>query len=95
MIIIAFFFLLWSSEYTISQSKSILFKLKDIQFFRRQLYLDITVTTEVELLSVTFLLLTFDKQKNAIRGEVIGYAPSGAIDLCPVRAIACRVLYLR
>ena len=40
-------------------------------------------------------LLHFDKQKNAVQGEVIGHAPSGTIDLCPVQAIARRVLHLR
>jgi hypothetical protein len=95
MIVIAFFFLLRPGEYAISQSESTPFELKDVQFFRGQLRLDITVATEAELLSATFASLTFDKQKNAVRGEVVGHAPSGAIDLCPVRAIARRVLHLR
>jgi hypothetical protein len=95
MIVIAFFFLLRPGEYAISQSESTPFELKDIQFFRGQLRLDINIATEAELLSATFASLTFDKQKNAVRGEVVGHAPSGAIDLCPVRAIARRVLHLR
>ena len=95
MIVIAFFFLLRPGEYAISQSESTPFELKDVQFFRGQLRLDIAVATEAEILSATFVSLTFDKQKNAVRGEVIGHAPSGAIDLCPVRAIARRVLHLR
>ena len=95
MIVIAFFFLLRPGEYSISTSESTPFELKDVQIFRGQLRLNLETATPAELLSATFASLTFDKQKNAVRGEVVGHAPSGAIDLCPVRAIARRVLHLR
>ena len=95
MIVIAFFFLLRPGEYAISQSESTPFEWKDVQLFRGQRRLDLTSATEAEILSATFASLTFDKQKNAVRGEVVGHAPSGAIDLCPVRAIARRILHLR
>lgn len=47
------------------------------------------------LLSTTFGSLTFDKQKNGVRGEVIGHGHSGDPHLCPVRALTRRVLRLR
>jgi hypothetical protein len=42
-----------------------------------------------------FASLTFTSQKNRVRGEVIGLACSGDAVMCPVKAIVCRVLYLR
>ncbi len=95
MICIAFFFLLRPGEYAISTSESTPFELKDVQLFRGQQRLNLNSALDAELLSATFASLTFDKQKNAVRGEVVGHAPSGALDLCPARAIARRVLHLR
>ena len=95
MICIAFFFLLRPGEYAHSPSESTPFKLKDVQLFSGQRRLDLQTASEAEILSATFASLTFDKQKNAVRGEVVGHAPSGALDLCPARAIGRRVLHLR
>ena len=95
MICIAFFFLLRPGEYAISTSESTPFEFKDVQLFRGQRRLNLLTATEAEILSATFASLTFDKQKNAVRGEVIGHASSGALDLCPTRALARRVLHLR
>ena len=95
MIVIAFFFLLRPGEYAISNAESTPFELKDVQLFRGQRRLDLSSASEAEITTSTFASLTFDKQKNGVRGEVIGHAPSGATDLCPVRAIARRVLHLK
>ena len=95
MICIAFFFLVRPGEYAISSSESTPFEFKDVQLFRGQRRLVLTTATEAEIMSATFASLTFDKQKNAVRGEVIGHASSGALDLCPTRALARRVLHLR
>jgi len=38
--------------------------------------------------------LTFDDQKNSVRGEVIGLAISGDPYLCPVKALVRRILHL-
>ena len=95
MICIAFFFLLRPGEYAISTSESTPFELKDVQLFRGQRRLDLNTALDAELLSATFASLTFNKQKNSVRGEVVGHAPSGANDLCPAKAIARRVLHLR
>ena len=37
----------------------------------------------------------FDKQKNGVRGEVVGHATSGDPYLCPCRALGRRMLHLR
>ena len=95
MICIAFFFLLRPGEYAVSTSESTPFEFKDVQLFRGQLRLSLDTATPAEILSSTFASLTFDKQKNAVRGEVVGHAPSGAPDLCPVQAIGRRILHLR
>ena len=95
MICIAFFFLLRPGEYTVSPAESTPFERKDVQLFMGQRRLDINTALEAELLSATFASLTFDKQKNSVRGEVIGHAPSGHPSLCAVRAIGRRILHLR
>ena len=95
MICIAFFFLLRPGEYAISTSESTPFEFKDVQLFNGQQRLPLATATEAQILASTFASLTFDKQKNAVRGEVVGHAPSGAIDLCPTRSIGRRILHLR
>ena len=95
MICVAFFFLLRPGEYAVSPAESTPFELKDVQFFIGQRRLDSATASEAEILSATFASLTFDKQKNAVRGEVIGHAPSGDPNLCAVRALGRRVLHLR
>ena len=95
MICIAFFFLLRPGEYAISTSESTPFEFKDVQLFQGHLRLPLDTATQAQIMSCTFASLTFDKQKNAVRGEVVGHAPSGALDLCPARAISRRILHLR
>ena len=95
MICVAFFFLLRPGEYAISASESTPFELKDVQLFLGRRRLDLSNASEAELSTATFASLTFDRQKNAVRGEVIGHAPSGDANLCAVRALARRVLHLR
>ena len=95
MICIAFFYLLRPGEYTVSPADSTPFELKDVQLFAGQRRLDLNTALDAELLSATFASLTFDKQKNGVRGEVIGHATSGDRQLCAVRALARRVIHLR
>ena len=84
MICIAFFYLLRPGEYTVSPADSTPFELKDVQLFAGQRRLDLNTALDAELLSATFASLTFDKQKNGVRGEVIGHATSGDLQLCAV-----------
>ena len=95
MICLAFFFLLRPGEYVVSQAESTPFEIKDVQLFLGQRRLNLVTASEAELLSATFASLTFDKQKNSVRGEVIGHAPSGDPVLCSVRALARRIIHLR
>ena len=47
-----------------------------------------------DLLAATFVTLTFIQQKNGVRNERIGHGRSGHASLCPVTALASRVLTL-
>jgi hypothetical protein len=93
MIIIAFFFLLRPGEYTDNNKDP--FRLADTQLFIGDTRLDLSCSPESELKVATFASLTFTRQKNGVRGEVIGLACSGDPYLCPVKAIIRRVLFLR
>ena len=95
MIILAFFFLLRPGEYTDSNSDTTPFTLQDIQLFRGPARLDLPTASDAQLLSATFASLTFTDQKNGVRGEVIGHSRSGSLTLCPVIALARRVIHLR
>ena len=95
MICLAFFFLLRPGEYTDSPSDSTPFRIADTQLFLGPRRLDLQTATEAQLLSATFATLTFTDQKNGVRGEVVGLGTSGNPLLCPVRAIARRILHLR
>ena len=95
MICIAFFFLLRPGEYAHSPSDSTPFTFESVQLFLGGHRLDLPHATDAQLLTSTFASLTFDNQKNGVRGEVIGLSPSGDRLLCPNRAIARRILHLR
>jgi hypothetical protein len=95
MIAMAFFFLLRPGEYTATKSESTPFELKDVQLWLGCVRLDLISASDAEILASTFGAVTFDLQKNSVRGEVIGHARSGDLDLCPVRCLARRVLHLR
>jgi hypothetical protein len=99
MIQIAFFYLLRPGEYSISSSRSDTqstpFTLGSVQLSIANTRLCLTTSTDAQLLSATFSSLTFDNQKNGIRGEVIGLSTSGDPVVCPVRALARRVIHLR
>lgn len=95
MIALAFFFLLRPGEYTATKSESTPFEFKDVQLWQGRLRLDLLQATEAELLAASFCSLTFDKQKNAQRGETIGHARSGDSDFCPVRCLARRIIHIR
>ena len=51
--------------------------------------------TPTQLRQATFVSLTFTTQKNGVRGEVIGLSCSGELYLCPVKALARRVIHLK
>jgi len=91
----AFFFLLRPGEYTHSSQDSVPFELKDVQLFQGTPCLDLNTATDAQLLAASFASLTFDTQKNAVRGEVIGQGHSGDPHLSPTKILARRVIHLR
>ena len=95
MIVVAFFFLLRPGEYTGTTNDDTPFRLQDIQLFLGQQRLDLLTDPPALLRSATSVSLTFTTQKNGVRGEVVNHGTSGDPLLCPVRAIARRVLHLR
>ena len=69
MIIIAYFFLLFSGKYTASKSDITLFRLKDIDFScSRSVF--VATATEGYLQAPNFVMLTFTTHKNGVRGEI-------------------------
>ena len=95
MIIIAFFFLLRPGEYTSTPSDTQPFKFKDLQLLFGGNRLNIATAPDTVLKAATFATLTFDLQKNGVRGEVVGHGLSGHPTVCPVKALARRAIHLR
>ena len=98
MIIIAFFFLLRPGEYVDTNrisTESDPFRLADTQLFSGQRRINQVTASDADLLDATLAALTFTTQKNGVRGEVISLGRSGDPYICPVLAIARRVIYLR
>ena len=88
LIWIAFFFLLCPGEYCHGGSNGHFtpFHLCDIQFFAGQQMLNIQV--DIASLGLTdFASLTFNDQKNGVKGEAIGHGASGQMRECAVNAL--------
>jgi hypothetical protein len=92
---IAFFFLLRPGEYLQPAPDSHPIRLQDVRLWSHSNHLDISTCDPQQLLSATFVSITFDRQKNGRRGEPIGHGTSGHPTACPVLAVARRVRYLR
>ena len=97
MIIVAFFFLLRPGEYTdTSSTDTTPFTFQDVQLHIGDRRLDLRLASDVELLhAATSVSLTFTTQKNGIPNEVIRLGRTGDPFLCPVMAIARRIIHLR
>lgn len=95
LIWLGFYFLLRRGEYTLAGPKPRPFKLEDVRLWHNQTPIDpLTATTQV-LLSATFVVLIFQDQKNAVRGEPVGHGRSGLPFACPVLSTVRRVIHLR
>ena len=91
---LAYFFLLRPGEYLHTSSEHA-FRLEDI-VFRSQGHDYPATTVPLEILKdVTFAGLTFNEQKNGVKGEIIGLTLSGDPDACAVRSLNRRVRHLR
>ena len=96
-LLLAFFFLLRPGEYSglpVTASND-LFRLQDVGVWIGHRRLDPLHSPPPDIVSATFVTLTFTSQKNGVRGETLGHGRSGHPTLCPVAALARRILALR
>ena len=95
MTTLGFFFLMRPGEYCWTNAECHPFRLMDVELWVGDTKLDLATATDPQLLSATFVMLTFSTQKNGVLGEKIGQGRSGHLLLCPVRATARRIIHLR
>jgi hypothetical protein len=97
--IVAFFWLLRPGEYLLTSSagRSEAFRLCDIAFLIAGRLIPATAASLHDLseLHIERAYLTFNDQKNAVRGEQISHAPTNDPDLCPCKALARLCLHLQ
>jgi hypothetical protein len=98
--IVGFFWLLRPAEYlsTNSEGRSQAFRLQDISFMVGDRLVPATDTSLNDLnieSRITRAALTFNDQKNAVRGEQIGHAATTNPQLCPCKALARISAHLR
>lgn len=91
MITIGFFFLCRPGEHTVTFDNEP-FKLSNVQFYQDDK--PVPIQSSELLPAADFLTLTFDTQKNGVKGERIGHGRSTSATLCPILAVAHRVAHL-
>jgi len=91
---IGFFFLLRPGEHCSTGSNRPL-TLKDVSLKIGQTPLCLLTSPVHSISSATHSGLTFDTQKNRVRGEQLAHGRSGHAVACPTAALVRRVLYLR
>ena len=94
-IILVFFFLLRPGEYRATASDTEPFDFQSGQLFIGPLRINLTSAPDAEIHTATFASLAFDLQKDGVRGEVVGLGCSGHQYVCPVRALARRIIHIR
>jgi hypothetical protein len=98
--IVGFFWLLRPAEYlsTDSKGRSQAFRLQDITFMVGDQLVSATDTSLNDFNTearITRAALTFNDQKNAVRGEQIGHAATNDPRLCPCKALARIAAHMR
>jgi hypothetical protein len=91
MITTGFFFLCCPGEHTVTFDIEP-FMLSNVQF-RQDNKLVLTQSSEL-LYAADFLTLTFDTQKNRVKGKHIGHRHSNSATVCPILAVAHWVVHL-
>ncbi|KAL7458421.1 hypothetical protein ACHAWC_009998 [Mediolabrus comicus] len=105
LILIAFYYLLRVGEYAVKsgrkkkEKQTQQFKVRDVTFFKRnnrgQLRQVPRHAQASELLSADSATLKLDNQKNGWKGVCVHHEANGDAYLCPVRALARRVVHIR
>jgi hypothetical protein len=95
LIIIGFFYLLRSSEYTNKAAASRPFRICDVSLWQGHVKLNTQTASNDQLLQATRSYLTFTTQKNGVRNEQIGHAKTRHPIICPTAALARRIIHLR
>ena len=91
MITIGFFILCSLGEHTVTFDNKP-FKLSNVQFYNDNK--PVPIQSSKLLHTADFLTLTFDTQKNGVKGKRIGHGCSTSATLCPILAVAHRVAHL-
>jgi hypothetical protein len=96
MLTLGFFFLLRPGEYAYTDNEEAApFRICDVHLLRNNFRLNPYTCTEVELSAATHVALEFTKQKNGVRGELVGLGRSGHAYMCPVYAMIQRMRHFR
>jgi hypothetical protein len=96
MLTLGFFFLLRPGEYAATENPDATpFRVCDIHLLRNNTRLDTYHCAELDLHAATHVALEFTKQKNGVRGELVGLGRSGHAILCPVSTMIQCVLHFR
>jgi hypothetical protein len=96
MLILGFFFLLRPGEYAHTDNADASpFRLCDVHLIVRNCRINPLTCSDTDLQATAFVGLEFTKQKNGVRGEIVGLGRSGHHMLCPVRAMIARISHFR
>ena len=94
LIWIAFYFLLRPGEHVRGRENTPPLA-RDVSLMINAHKIDPFTCPQQQLFQVTHATLTFDDQKNRVRGETLGHSCSGDPWACPVRALVRRLYHLR
>jgi hypothetical protein len=96
MLTLGFFFLLCPGEWAFTDNpEAAPFRICNVHLLRNNTRLNMYSCSERDLESATHIALEFTKQKNAVRGELVGLGRSGHAFMCPVYAMIQRIRHLR
>ena len=95
IIYVAMFSLNRLGEFSMTSGEPHPFRWCDIQLYMGQLQLDVFGEKASQLRAADWSGMTFTVQKSGLPGEIVGYACSGALHVCPVVGLAefCSLLY--
>lgn len=91
---LGFFYMLRPGEHCKSNDNNPLL-FQDVTLLIGQRKLDLQADSIDDIRRATHSSLTFDTQKNRVRGEVIGHGRSGHSVMCPTQTLIRRIVYLK